>query len=72
MTEEIHTRSMSAIEGYFSGSVHIVSSRPSDAFFNDISPKKPLIGSLSFGKENKISFRIFDLNPTSDGLSNKW
>jgi hypothetical protein len=60
---------MSAIEGYFSGSVHIVSIRPSDAFFSDISPRKLLIGFLSWGKENKISFRIFDSNPTSDGLS---
>jgi hypothetical protein len=62
------TRSMSAMAGYFSGSVHIVSFRPSDAFLSDISPKNPLIGSLSLGKENRTSFRILDLNPTSDGL----
>jgi len=46
-----------------------MSFRPSDAFFSDISLKNPLIGSFSLGKQNRISFRVFDLNPTSDGLS---
>lgn len=55
--------------GYFSESVHIVSFRPSDAFFSDILSNIPLIGSRNLGKENRISFRSPDLKPTSEEFS---
>ena len=69
--EQKLTRSMSAIWGYFSGLIHIVSFLPSAAFFNDTSFIRSFIGCLSTDNENMISFRTLDLNPTSARVSNE-
>ena len=58
----------SSIEGYLSGSVHIVSFLPSLASFNEISFSKACTGALSFGKAAMMSFKIGDRNPVSPAL----